>query len=90
MDSSRHLVAVLSPKFLTADWPRFECKSVVADDLNNTRGCVLLFSADRHSPAVGEYRGLRRCPYIHAPSRSSWPRQTGRLTSVKSALLWGE
>jgi hypothetical protein len=51
MDSSRHFGAVLSPKFLTADWPRFEWKSVVADDLNSTRGaCSTFLSADRHSP----------------------------------------
>src|ERR1700693_3193162 len=68
MGSSRHFLAVLSPKFLTADWPRFEWESVVADDLNNARGAYSTLL----SPAVGEYGGLRRRPYIHAPSRRSW------------------
>jgi hypothetical protein len=35
MGSSRNFLAVFSPIFLTADWPRFEWESVVAGDLNN-------------------------------------------------------
>jgi hypothetical protein len=37
MDSSRHVVAVLSPEFLKADWPRFEWKNIVVDDPNNKK-----------------------------------------------------
>jgi hypothetical protein len=38
MDGSRHVVAVLSPEFLKADWPRFEWKNIVADDPSNKKG----------------------------------------------------
>lgn len=35
MDASRHVVVVLSPEFLKADWPRFEWKNIVAQNPNN-------------------------------------------------------
>jgi hypothetical protein len=37
MKSSRHVIAVLSPEFLKAEWPRFEWKHIVAQDPNNAR-----------------------------------------------------
>src|ERR1700730_1194073 len=74
MGSSRNFLAVFSPIFLTADWPRFEWESVVAGDLNNTRGAYsTLLSADRHSPGGRRISRPSPSPYIHAPSRSSWP-----------------
>src|SRR3984957_7880468 len=63
MGSSRHFLAVFRPKFLTADWPRFGWESVVADDLNNSRGAYsTLSSADRHSP------GSRRISRLSPPT----------------------
>ena len=41
MESARHVVTVLSPQFLRADWPRFEWKHIVANDPNNTRGVLV-------------------------------------------------
>ena len=38
MEHARHVVAVLTPEFINADWPRFEWKHIVADDPNNTTG----------------------------------------------------
>jgi hypothetical protein len=35
MRVSRHLITVLSPEFLKADWPRFEWKNIVAQNPNN-------------------------------------------------------
>ncbi len=41
MKSARHVVAVLSPEFIKADWPRFEWKHIVAQDPNNTQGRLI-------------------------------------------------
>jgi hypothetical protein len=41
MKAARHVVTVLSPEFLKADWPRFEWKNIVASDPNNTRGVLI-------------------------------------------------
>ncbi|QYM80697.1 toll/interleukin-1 receptor domain-containing protein [Horticoccus luteus] len=41
MKAARHVVAVLSPEFLKADWPRFEWKHIVAADPNNSRGVLI-------------------------------------------------
>lgn len=41
MKAARHVVAVLSPEFLAADWPRFEWKHIVAADPNNSRGVLI-------------------------------------------------
>jgi hypothetical protein len=41
MDSARHVVAVLSPEFLKAGWPRFEWQNIVADDPNNKKGRLI-------------------------------------------------
>jgi hypothetical protein len=91
MGCSRHFLAVLSPKFLTADWPRFGWESVVADDLNNTRGAYsTLLSEGRHSP--GSRRISRPSPTPLHPctvTAFSARRQTRQMTMVKSALLWG-
>ena len=92
MGSSRNFLAVFSPTFLTADWPRFEWESVVAGDLNNTRGAYSTpLSADRHSP------GGRRIIAAFADALTSMHRpgvlglrQTRQTTMVKSALLGGE
>lgn len=35
MATSRHVIVVLSPEFLKADWPRFEWKHIVAQNPNN-------------------------------------------------------
>jgi len=41
MEKARHVVAMLTPEFLAADWPRFEWKHIVADDPNNTKGRLI-------------------------------------------------
>lgn len=41
MEISRHVIAVLSPEFLDADWPRFEWKHIVATDPNNKTGKLI-------------------------------------------------
>jgi hypothetical protein len=41
MESARHVIIVLSPEFLKADWPRFEWKHIVANDPNNTKGTLI-------------------------------------------------
>lgn len=41
MKKARHVVAVLSPEFLKANWPRFEWKHIVADDPNNSKGRLI-------------------------------------------------
>jgi hypothetical protein len=41
MNSARHVIAVLSPEFLKADWPRFEWKHIVAQDPNNSKGRLI-------------------------------------------------
>lgn len=41
MKSARHVIAVLSPEFLKADWPRFEWKHIVAQDPNNSKGRLI-------------------------------------------------
>ncbi len=41
MKSARHVIAVLSPEFLKADWPRFEWKHIVAQDPNNSQGRLI-------------------------------------------------
>lgn len=41
MKSARHVIAVLSPEFLKADWPRFEWKHIVAQDPNNSHGRLI-------------------------------------------------
>ncbi len=41
MTESRHLIAVLSPEFLRAEWPRFEWKHIVAKDPNNAKGRLI-------------------------------------------------
>jgi len=41
MKAARHVIAVLSPEFLAADWPRFEWKHIVAADPNNTKGGLI-------------------------------------------------
>lgn len=41
MKSARHVLAVLSPEFLNADWPRFEWKHIVAQDPNNSQGRLI-------------------------------------------------
>lgn len=41
MKSARHVITVLSPEFLSADWPRFEWKHIVAQDPNNSRGRLI-------------------------------------------------
>jgi len=41
MKAARHVVVVLSPEFLKADWPRFEWKHIVAADPNNSRGVLI-------------------------------------------------
>ncbi len=41
MASARHVIVVLSPEFLKADWPRFEWKHIVANDPNNTKGVLI-------------------------------------------------
>jgi hypothetical protein len=41
MNSARHVITVLSPEFLKADWPRFEWKHIVAQDPNNSRGRLI-------------------------------------------------
>ena len=41
MKAARHVVTILSPEFLQADWPRFEWKNMVAQDPNNTQGIII-------------------------------------------------
>lgn len=41
MQAARHIVTVLSPEFLKADWPRFEWKHIVSADPNNSRGVLI-------------------------------------------------
>ena len=41
MQAARHVVPILSPEFLKADWPRFEWKHIVAQDPNNTQGRLI-------------------------------------------------
>jgi hypothetical protein len=41
MKAARHVVVVLSPELLKADWPRFEWKHIVAADPNNSRGVLI-------------------------------------------------
>ena len=41
LESARHVITVLTPEFLKADWPRFEWKHIVADDPNNDRGKLI-------------------------------------------------
>lgn len=41
MKSARHVITVLSPEFLKADWPRFEWKNIVAQDPNNSKGRLI-------------------------------------------------
>jgi hypothetical protein len=41
MNAARHVITILSPQFLNADWPRFEWKNMVAQDPNNTRGVII-------------------------------------------------
>src|SRR6266536_905349 len=41
MKTARHVVPVLSPEFLKADWPRFEWKHIAAQDPNNTQGRLI-------------------------------------------------
>ncbi|MBK1884410.1 toll/interleukin-1 receptor domain-containing protein [Luteolibacter pohnpeiensis] len=41
MAKARHVICVLSPEFLAADWPRFEWKHIVASDPNNVGGRII-------------------------------------------------
>lgn len=41
MSKARHVVCVLSPEFLAADWPRFEWKHIVASNPNNVGGRII-------------------------------------------------
>jgi len=41
MKGARKVVAVLSPEFVEADWPRFEWKHIVSEDPNNARGRLI-------------------------------------------------
>lgn len=41
MKTARKIVAVLSPEFIEADWPRFEWKHIVAQDPNNAKGRLI-------------------------------------------------
>lgn len=41
MAAARHIVTVLTPEFLEADWPRFEWKHIVAADPNNQSGRLI-------------------------------------------------
>jgi hypothetical protein len=41
MKAARHVIIVLSPEFLIADWPRFEWKHIVAQDPNNSQGRLI-------------------------------------------------
>ncbi|MEM6916146.1 MAG: toll/interleukin-1 receptor domain-containing protein, partial [Verrucomicrobiota bacterium] len=41
MEAARHVITVLSPEFLAADWPRFEWKHIVSADPNNTKGKLI-------------------------------------------------
>jgi hypothetical protein len=54
MDNSQHVVAVLSPELLKADWPRFEWKNIVGDNPNNKKG------ASGHRMNINQYLVKRR------------------------------
>jgi hypothetical protein len=41
MSKARHVVCILSPEFLAADWPRFEWKHIVASNPNNVGGRII-------------------------------------------------
>lgn len=41
MRAARHVIVVLSPEFLKADWPRFEWKHIVTQDPNNSQGRLI-------------------------------------------------
>lgn len=41
MKKARHVLTVMSPEFIGADWPRFEWKHIVAQDPNNTQGRLI-------------------------------------------------
>lgn len=41
MRVARKVVAVLTPEFLEANWPRFEWKHIVSDDPNNAKGRLI-------------------------------------------------
>lgn len=41
MSKARHIVCVISPEFLAANWPRFEWKHIVASNPNNEGGRII-------------------------------------------------
>lgn len=54
MKTARHVVPVLSPEFLKADWPRFEWKHIVAQDPNNSQGRLIPIMLRDRSADGGE------------------------------------
>ena len=54
MRCARHVIAVLSPEFLKADWPRFEWKHIVAQDPNNSQGRLIPILLRDRSTGGGE------------------------------------
>jgi len=51
--TARYVVAILSPEFLKADWPRFEWKHIVAQDPNNSQGRLIpIMLRDRSNDGV--------------------------------------
>jgi hypothetical protein len=78
MKSARHIIAVLSPEFLKADWPRFEWKHIVAQDPNNSQGRLIpIMLRDRSADGVeridlcAPFRDLR---YIDCRKASEFKR----------------
>jgi hypothetical protein len=41
MLKARHLIVIMTPEFLAADWPRFEWKHIVASDPNNESAKII-------------------------------------------------
>lgn len=83
MKKSRHVVAVLSPEFLSADWPRFEWKHIVADDPNNTRGRLipillrdLSLDEERRIEFPAPFKDLK---YLDFRGKSQYKIQIGEL-----------
>lgn len=60
MSKARHVVCVLSPEFLAADWPRFEWKHIVASNPNNVGGRII--------PILYRHKGLDGTARLNLPA----------------------
>lgn len=60
MSKARHVVCILSPEFLAADWPRFEWKHIVASNPNNVGGKII--------PVLHRDKGLDGTTRLNLPA----------------------